>query len=375
MDFSEFDKFANLEPSLEDVLNEVSINTTELVKLKEIVLNQANMLSDLKDIIISLESKTLKNSIKSNYIPQPEPPLKKVKFEKPEIKKCKKLDSKNIDFYSFAVLAKKHKLSQDDAETIEVLANGCASLFLKQKSPQNCFVSNIYFQWLSSIDCVMINESFINATCELLKSLGMMKSSLPTRKVWDTILQFHLDNKIGDKQRNFNFYVFFDKIDESIDIMLGCYMEQIHFLDSIRNYIFEMDEDNHFINGTISEWHFTYLCLCVLEGSPIIHTWASITLLALISTHERIPDSIFDNEIICSKLASKISQSKYYVNINGLLKILFKLHKFRNWVNFFQIYDNVSRMSRAIPQLTKSKENQKVMKFKLELGKIKKGDF
>ncbi len=334
-----------------DIDNELKFNTQEIQQLKEEV-QQLKEEAQLNTQVLQ-EIKEMVNKLWKDH---EKPMIQDVK----KIKKPKTISKRpKAEIYNITTLSHIHSLTLEEAETTEILAICFANLFLKQKTNNTCFVVCIFFYWLCCFDWNTINEFFLNDCFSLLSSLNIVKNTIPTQELWKQIKNLYRMNPN-------RFSIWLPDIPQTYSGSIGTICHQIYFLDYIRTIENTQME-------LISEWCFTYLCVCVFESGTYIRDAARLTLLSIIRSSERIPLYVFDNEIVFNLLKRKINSEDVVVSL--FLNILFKLHKFRDWTNFFQTYTNVLIMLDLIPPLIKTKENRKLVKFRLVIQKLKKTDF
>jgi hypothetical protein len=337
-----------------DISNEVKCNTIEIQQLREDIQLNTQILQEIKELVYQIRKDQSRK----------DPPIIETTIQEP-IKKQKLVSKKpKAEIYTITTLSTMHLLNEEQAKTTETLAICFSNLFLRQKSTNACFIVCIFFHWLCCFDWGLLNEDFLNASFSLLSSLNIVKNTIPTQELWKPIKNFVAHNSQPNHES-----MWLPDIPEVYNnqCSIGIVCEQIYFLDFIRNKETQKEP--------ISEWCFTYLCVCVFESGSHIRDISRLTLLSFIRTSERIPSDVFDNEVVLNLLKQKISNSPEDVVVSLFLNILFKLHKYRSWSNFFQTYTNVLNMLELIPLLVKTKENRKLVKFRMVIQKLRKADF
>jgi hypothetical protein len=327
-----------------DIDNEVKLNTMEIQQLKEEVQLNTQILQDIKEIVYQLWKDRSKPIVPNH-----------------DIKRQKTTKRPKAEICTITTLSNTYSLSFEESKNTEILAICFGNLFLRQKTNNTCFVVCVYFYWLCCFDWNLINEEFLNTSFELLSHLNIAKNTIPTQELWKPIKKF-----VNDETYPIHESMWLPDIPQVYDsrYSIGTICQQIYFLDFIRT----IDTQNE----PITEWCFIYLCVCIFESCVYIRDSARLTLLSIIRTSERIPSYVFDNRVVFYLLKQKLTDSPKDIIVSLFLNILFKLHKYREWCNFFQNYENVVLLLELIPPLTKTKENRKLVKFRSILQKLKK---
>jgi hypothetical protein len=349
LEHNAFEKSSDHSEHWNEIQTALTNQDIQLQQLKaESKLNN-EMLWDIKERLMEWMQKP-KNVVEKPVKREPKRKIPKVPKQHKKIKQ---------DLFSLEALTEKLNLTSEQSEDMATLAHCFANLFFKQKCLATCFGVSVFFHILCTS---YLNEDILEKLFQVCTKCNLVKNTLPSQHIWDTICNFIKPYAVSEP------CLMLPELNESRNIELGSLSHQVYCLDVIREE--ELDETQG-----ISDWFFTYLCLCVLKSGQHIRDSARLILLSYIRTPARVPEDVFDNGIAFEVMKKCMINMLYDQNICIFLNILFKLHKTRKWINFFQIYENVLFILGHIPLMIKNKQNRKLSKFRCVAEKLRKSEF